>query len=348
MIPQFKACAELFDYAQDKFRRSIRNRKWAGIFAIAVAACGAGAQAQPGKIYRIGFLDSTTPADSSRRIKAFYEELRRLGYIEGTNLVTEYRYARGRLDNLRELADELVQLKVDILVTNSSNITQAAKEASKTIPIVFTSVIDPVKDGFVASLARPGGNLTGFTILAPELNGKRLEILKETFPKITRVGFILIGGSPRGGQRFAELEVAARGMGLRLLSFTHKETEDLEIAFDAAKKGGAQALVWSPTTFLNLNRTRIIELAAKSRLPAIYPGEADAEAGGLMSYGPDFLYRFRRAATYVDKILKGAKPADLPVEQPKKFEFIVNLKAAKQIGLTIPPNVLARADKVIK
>jgi putative ABC transport system substrate-binding protein len=310
--------------------------------------CGAAAQAPPGKVYRIGFLDSTTPADSSRRIKVFQDEFRRLGYTEGTNLITEYRYARGRLDNLRELADELVHLKVDVLITNSSNITQAAKEASKTIPIVFTSVIDPVKDGFVASLAKPGGNLTGFTILAPDLNGKRLELLKEAFPKITRVGFLLIGGSPRGEQRFSELEAAAKGLELRLLPFKHYESEDLESAFHAAKKGGAQALIWSPTTFLNVNLIRIIDLAAKSRLPAIYPSEAHAEAGGLMSYGPDFLYRFRRAAIYVDKILKGAKPAELPVEQPTRFEFVINLKTANQIGLTIPPNVLARADRVIR
>ena len=312
------------------------------------ALCLSAQAQQPGKVHRIGFLDSTTPSDSARRIKVFQDALRELGYVEGKNLTIEYRHAEGRLDNLHELADELVRLKVEIIITNSSNITQAAKDASKTIPIVFTSVIDPIKDGFVASLARPGGNLTGFTILAPELNGKRLELLKEAFPKITRVGFILIGGSPRGGQRFAELEVVAKGLGLWLLSFTHNETEDLESAFEAAKKGGAQALVWSPTTFLNVNLTRIVDLAAKSRLPAIYPSGVHTEAGGLMSYGPDSFYRFRRAATYVDKILKGAKPAELPVEQPMTFEFVVNLKAAKQIGLTIPPNVLVRADRVIR
>jgi putative ABC transport system substrate-binding protein len=240
-----------------------------------------------------------------------------------------------------------VRLKVDVIVTDSSNAIDVAKNETKTIPVVFTSAIDPVGDGQVSSLARPGGNLTGLSLLAPELNGKRLELLKDAFPNVTRVAY-LTRDNARGQQRFREAEVAAKGLGLRLQFLGAKGADDLESAFDTAKRAGAQALIAPPTTFLGTNRVQIIELTTKRRLPAIYPSTNYPETGGLMSYGPDVVDNFHRAAGYVDKILKGAKPADLPVQQPTKFEFIINLKAAKQIGLTIQPNVLARADRVIK
>jgi putative ABC transport system substrate-binding protein len=303
---------------------------------------------QPAKIPRMGVLISTTPAAAARRVETIQRGLRELGYVEGKNIIIEYRYADGKLEPLAELAAELIRLKVDVIVTDTSNATDVLKNATKTIPVVFTRAIDPVGDGQVASLAHPGGNLTGFSILAPELNGKRLELLKEAFPKITRVGFIQRAGSPRNEQRFKEDEVAAKALALQLQTILVKDADDLERAFDAAKKAGAHALTFTPSTFLNTNRQKFINLTAKIRLPAIYPGTEYAEAGGLMSYGPDILDNDRRAAGYVDKILKGTKPADLPVQQPMRFEFVINLIAAKQIGVTIPPNVLVRADKVIR
>jgi putative tryptophan/tyrosine transport system substrate-binding protein len=247
-----------------------------------------------------------------------------------------------------ELTEELVRLKVDIIVTDTSNATQAAKNATKAIPVVFTAANDPVGDGQVASLAKPGGNLTGFSLLAPELNWKRLELLKEVAPKATRIAFLNRLGTTTGEQRFKEAEADAKGLGLQLQFVGAKGSDDLESAFDAAKQSGAQAVIVHPSTFATTNRARIIDLAAKNRLPAIYPSTPYAEAGGLMSYGPDIVDNSRRAAVYVDKILKGTKPAELPVQQPMKFELVINLKTAKQIGLTIPPNVLARADKVIR
>jgi putative tryptophan/tyrosine transport system substrate-binding protein len=312
----------------------------------------AGAQ-QPGKIPRIGFLVSGFPSGAAPRIQAFQQGLYKLGYVAGKTIIIEYRYAEGKLEPLAELADEIIRLKVDIIVTDTSNAIQAVKNATKTIPVVFTTANDPVGDGQVASLARPGGNLTGFSILALDLNGKRLELLKEAFPNISRVGFLTkmgttIGEQRLGEQRFKEAEAAAKGLGLRLQVVGAKGAEDLERAFEAAKRAGVQALLAHPSTFVAINRARIIELAIKNRLPVIYGSREHAEAGALMSYGPDLVDNYRRAATYVDKILKGAKPAELPVEQPTKFEFIINLKAAKQIGLTIPPNVLARADRVIR
>jgi putative tryptophan/tyrosine transport system substrate-binding protein len=247
-----------------------------------------------------------------------------------------------------ELTEELVRLKVAIIVTDTSNATQAAKNATKAIPIVFTAANDPVGDGQVASLAKPGGNLTGFSLLAPELNWKRLELLKEVAPKATRIAFLTRLDTTTGEQRFKEAEADAKGLGLQLQFLGAKGPDDFESAFDAAKQSGAQAVMVHPSTFVVTNRARIIDLTAKNRLPAIYPSTRYAEAGGLMSYGPDIVDNNRRAAVYVDKILKGTKPADLPVQQPTKFEFVINLKTAKQIGVTIPPNVLARADKVIK
>ena len=303
---------------------------------------------QTGKVHRVGVLTSASPSIASRRIQAFQQGLRELGYVEGKNIIIEYRYAEGKLEPLADLADELVRLKLDVIVTDTSMATQAAKNATKTIPVVFTTANDPVGDHQVESLARPGGNLTGFSILALDLNGKRLELLKETYPKIERVAFLTRLGTATGEQRFKEAETAAKGLGLRLQLLGAKGAGDLENAFDAGKRSGAQAVLAHPSTFVATNRARIIELAAKHRLPVIYSGAEAAEAGGLMSYGPDIVDNYRRAATYVDKILKGAKPADLPVQQPMKFEFVINLKTAKAIGLTIPPNVLARADRVIK
>jgi len=308
-------------------------------------------EAQPAeKISRVGLLISARPSTASRRIQAFQRGLRELGYVEGKNIVIEYRYAQGKVELLPQFADEMVRLKVDIIVTDTSYATQAAKNATRTIPVVFTLANNPVGDGQVASLARPGGNLTGLSILTLDLNGKRLELLKEAFPQISRVGFLTRTGlGPGIGQdRFKEAEIAAKGLGLRLEFVGAKDADDLDSALEAAKRAGVQAILAHPSTFVATNRARIIELTIKNRLPVVYGSREHAEAGALMSYGPDLVYNYQRAATYVDKILKGAKPGDLPVQQPTKFEFVINLKTAKQIGVTIPPNVLARADRVIR
>jgi putative ABC transport system substrate-binding protein len=303
---------------------------------------------QPAKIPRIGVLISGRPSIASRRIQAFQRGLRDLGYVEGKNIILEYRYAEGNVESVSDLAADLVRRKVDIIVTDTSNATQAAKDATKLIPIVFTTANDPVGDGQVDSLARPGGNLTGLSILALDLNGKRLEILKEAFPSISRVGFLTGIGSATGEQRFGKAETLAKGLGLQLQYIGAKSGDDLENAFDTAKRAGVQALLAHPSTFVATNRARIIDLSIKNRLPVIYGSGDHAEAGALMSYGPDIVDNYRRAGTYVDKILKGAKPADLPVEQPIKFELVINLITAKKMNVTIPANVLARADRVIK
>jgi len=315
--------------------------------ALLYALCLPAEAQQPGKVPQIGVLVSASASASVSRIHAFQQGLRELGYNEGKNIVVEYRYTEAKLDRLPELVAELVRLKVDVIVTDTSRAIDAAKNATKTIPVVFIGLTDPVGEGQVSSLAQPGGNLTGLSILAPELNGKRLELLKETLPKVMRVAVLTREGD-RERQRFKESEVVAKGLGLRLQFFGAKVADDLDSAFDAVKRAGAQALILPPTTFLLTNRVQFINAAAKNRLPAIYPDSEYVEVGGLMSYGPDILDNWRRATIFVDKILKGKKTAELPVEQPMKFEFIINLKAAKQIGLTIPPNVLARADKVIK
>jgi putative ABC transport system substrate-binding protein len=319
------------------------------LLIIAVIAVGAMAEGQdPGKVPRIGFLASGLRSASAQRVELFQQGLRELGYVDGKNIVIEYRYADGKLEPLSALAAELVRLNVDLIVTDTSIAIDAVKNATQTIPVVFTLATDPVGDRQVASLAKPGGNLTGFSILAPELNGERLELLKEAFPKITLVARITRGASRQAEQRIKDDEVVAKGLGLLLHTVLVKGVDDLEGAFEGAKRAGAQALIFPPSVFLVTNRTRFVNLTAKIRLPAIYPSTPYAEAGGLMSYGPDQIDNYRRAATYVDKILKGSKPADLPVQQPMKFVFVVNLKTAKQTGLTIPPNVLVRADRVIK
>src|SRR5262249_13259646 len=304
---------------------------------------------QPSKVPKIGFLVSPSRLFFSNRIESFQQGLHSLGYVEGKNIVTEYRYAEGKLDRLPELAKELVGVKVDVIVTTSAQGVLAAKNASETIPIVFAASNDPVATGLVDSLARPGGNVTGLSIFASELGGKRLELLKEAVPWIARVAF-LWGASTQASSALTlkETQVAARALGLQCQSIEVRDSKGFDSAFEAATKERAQALLTNPSPVINTHQARIVEFAAKYRLPAMYAGPEFVDAGGLMSYAPDYSAQYRRVATYVDRILKGAKPADLPVEQPKKFEFIINLKAAKQIGLTIPPNVLARADKVIK
>jgi putative tryptophan/tyrosine transport system substrate-binding protein len=304
---------------------------------------------QPKKVPRIGYLSVSSPSAMSTRTEAFRQGLRELGYVEGKNIVIEYRYAEGKFDRLPALAAELVRLKVDIIVTAGPPATRSAKEATVTIPIVFAQDGDPVASGFVASLARPGGNITGLSTLAPELSGKRLELLKEIVPRLSRVAVLGNSTNPANAQVLKETELAAGVFGVKLQYLDVLDPKDIETAFRAASKGRADAVLMTVSGGVVLSqRTQVVELAAKSRLPAMYIIREYVETGGLMSYGVSLIDLDRRAATYVDKILKGAKPADLPVEQPTKFEFIINLTAAKQIGLTIPPNVLVRADRVIK
>jgi putative ABC transport system substrate-binding protein len=333
-----------------KARRKPMKKK---IFLVAVAAFIlasfhlANAQ-QATKVPLIGVLAAPSAAFFSIRIGAFRQGLRELGYLEGKNILIEYRYAEGKLDRLPDLAAELVRLKVDVILTASEFGVLAAKNATSTIPIVFGVAEDAVASGLVSSLARPGGNATGLTVIASDLGGKRLELLKESFPRVVRVAVLWPSGGPRGNTPFTELEAAAKVLGIKLQSLPVRGLDDIDRAFEAAKRLGAQALLTNPNPVINTQGERIIAFAAKNRLPVMYPSSEFVEAGGLMSYAPNYADLFRRAATYVDKLLKGRTPADLPVEQPMKFEFIISLKAAKQIGVTIPPNVLVRADKVIR
>ena len=303
---------------------------------------------QAKKVPRIGFLGSTAPSSVSARVEAFRQGLKELGYVEGKNIAIEYRFGEGKEDRLPNLAAELVRLKVDVIVTAGPASTRSTKEANVTIPIVMGFDNEPVGNGFVASLARPGGNITGLSSLAPEISGKRLELLKEIVPRLSRVAILGSSTTPGDAQALREMELAAGAFGVQLQYLDVPAPKDIETVFRAAGKGRADALLVLASTVFISHRRQIVELAVKSRLPAIYFAPEFVEDGGLMTYSVSITDLFRRAATYVDKILKGAKPADLPVEQPIKFELIINLKAAKQIGLTIPPNVLARADKVIK
>ena len=303
---------------------------------------------QPTKIPRIGFLSATSPSAIAARVEAFRRGLREHGYVEGKNIVIEWRYAEGKLDRLSELAAELVGLKVDVIVSAGPPITRAAKEATATIPIVMAQDTDPVGNGFVASLARPGGNISGLSTLAPEISGKRLELLKEIVPRLSRVAVLGTSTVPGYAQELKEIELAAKALKLQVQYLDVLDSKDIETALRAANKGRAQAFLTLGSAILDSERAHVAGLAVENRLPAIYPQIEYTDAGGLMYYGVNTPELFRRAATYVDKILRGARPADLPVEQPMKFEFIVNLKAAKAIGLTIPPNVLVRADRVIK
>jgi ABC-type uncharacterized transport system substrate-binding protein len=315
--------------------------------ALLFALCfPAGAQ-QPTKVPRIGFLITSSPSTISARLEAFRQALRELGYVDGKNIGIEYRYAEGKIDRLPALAAELVRLNVNVIVTNGSPPTRAAKETTSTIPIVMTQDADPVGSGHVASLARPNGNITGLSNLAPEISSKRLELLKDIVPSLSRVA--VFGTSTQStAQVVRETELAAKAFGVQLQDFDVPDPKDIATAFQAAIKRRAEAVLVLQSGVLNSQRKKIVELAVKNRLPTMYYAAEWVEDGGLMSYGANVTDLFRRAAIYVDKILKGAKPADLPVEQPRKFELIINLKAAKQIGLTIPPHVLARADKVIK
>jgi putative ABC transport system substrate-binding protein len=331
-------------------RRTLRQTALGSIlFAGAVLAVALTVDAQqPKKIPRIGVLVPTSPSLYAARIKAFQQGLHEHGYIEGKNIMLEYRYAEGKVDRFPQLATELVGLKVDVIVTGPEGAVRAAKKASSTIPIVFASVSDPVGGGLVASLARPEGNATGLTIIAPELDGKRLELLKEAFPKVTRVAFFWRIGGPRGNLPFSDTEAVAKGLRVQLQPLGVRNVDDFAAAFETAKRIGIEAILTTPNPTINTVRDGLVDFAAKNRLPAMYATPEFVDAGGLMSYAPSYGDLFRRAATYVDKILKGAKPADLPVEQPTKFQLVINLKTASQIGLTIPQKVLTRADRVIK
>ena len=318
------------------------------ILLLAIFGWGGFADAQQAKkVYRIGYLGSSA-ASSSALIDAFRQGLRERGYVEGKNIVVEARWTEGKTETIPDLTAELVRLNVDMIVTSITLAVQAARKLTATIPIIVVGIGDPVGTGLVASLARPGGNVTGLSSLAPELSGKRVDLLKEAFPKVSRVGVFWNPASTSNALGWKETEAAARPAAIQLKSLEVKSPDDFERAFGIAAKERVNALIVIRDNVFSVGRQQVLAFAAKRRLPAIYPAAEYVEVGGLMSYGPDLPDIFRRAATYVDKILKGTKPADLPVEQPMKFEFIVNLKTAKQIGLTIAPNVLVRADRVIR
>ena len=314
-------------------------------FALGVTA---GAQ-QPKKLPRIGYLSPDDPARESTRSEAIRLTLRELGYVEGKNIVIEYRYADGKLDRFPDLVAEMVRIKVDIIVVASAPGARAAKNATKTIPIVMLVGIDPVEMGLVESFARPGGNITGFTSITGELGGKRLELLKEAVPTIARVAVLYDPANPGGVTVVKEVQTVARPLDLTVQFLEVRSTDGFESVFAALSKERPDGLLVAPAPVMRANENRIVGFALKSRLPSMYYSREAVDAGGLMSYGAaDSADRYRRVAIYVDKILKGAKPADLPVERPTKFEFVINLKTAKQIGLTIPPEVLARANRLIK
>ena len=324
------------------------------IFALSIgsmilALCLSVDAQQPTKVPRIGYLSGSSLSAAAARVAAFQHGLRELGYVEGKNIVIEWRSGEGKLDRNLAYAAELVRLKVDVIVATGATEVRAAREATATVPIVMIRGGDPVGSGFVASLARPGGNITGLATLRPELSGKRLELLKEIVPKLSRVAVFASSESAEYALVLKEIEMAAGPLGVKLQSLNIQSLKDFETAFQAAAKGRADAVLFRVRgPVLSPHRTKVAALAVKSRLPAIYETAEEVEAGGLMSYGVNDNDLYRRAATYVDKILKGRKPADLPVEQPTKFELVINLKTAKQIGLTIPQSLLYRADKVIK
>ena len=315
--------------------------------ALLFALCSSVEAQQSAKVPRIVFLSTASLSSLSPWLEAFRQGLRELGYVEGRNIAIEYRSAEGNVDRLPELAAELARLKVDCIITAGPTPTRAAKQATSTIPIIMTTYGgDPVADGTVASLARPGGNITGLTNVSTDLAGKRLELLKEVIPKLSRVATFSDARSPPPGLK--ETEGAARLLKAQLISLEVRSLDDVENAFRSIAKSRADAFILGGSGFFNTHQKRIVELAAKHRLPGMYIEQEFVLAGGLMTYATSIPDLYHRAATYVDKILKGAKPADLPVEQPTKFELVINLRAAKQIGLTIPQSVLYRADKVIK
>ena len=307
----------------------------------------AGAQ-QPKSLPRIGYLSVLAPPSDAARFEAFLRGLRALGYVDGQSMIIEARYAEGKLARLPDLAGELAHANVDVIVVGGSTAIQAMKNATKVIPIVMAHGSDPVALRYVASLARPGGNITGLTHMAPELGSKRLELLKEMIAGLSRVAVLTDPDTGGHAPQIRELELAAPTLGLQLRAVEVRAPKELDTAFSAMTAGRVGAFISLQQPTLDRLRSRIVDLAARNRLPAMYPNSEYVEAGGLISYAADIVSMFRRSASYVDKILKGTNPADLPVEQPTKFELLINLKAAKQIGLTIPPNVLARADRVIR
>jgi putative ABC transport system substrate-binding protein len=310
------------------------------------ALCYPAAAQQPGKVYQVGFV-STDPLNA-RAWNAFLEGLRERGYIEGRNLVFELRFSDGKAERFAEFAAEMVRFSVDIIIVTTTPAAIAAKNATQTIPILIPTALDPVGAGLVKSLARPGGNITGMSSLHPELSGKRLELLKEVVPGTSRVAVLWNPANPANAPVWKETQAAALALGLQLQSHEVRVPYDFEGAATRIVQGRPDALLVLADSLINMRRQQIAEFATQKRLPSVFASTQGVMAGGLMSYGPSLLDRWRRAATYVDKILKGAKPADLPFEQPTKFELVINLKTAKQIGLTIPPNMLARADRVIR
>jgi putative tryptophan/tyrosine transport system substrate-binding protein len=331
---------------QQSLANSGKRKFVAYTFCAILLALSNAASAQ--QMPRLGFLGTTSPSDISARIEMFQQGLREVGYIEGQNIVIEYRWAEGRPDRLPKLAAELVNLRVDIVVTHGEVAIRTLKQATRTIPIVVGVTGDLVATGHAASLARPGGNITGLVDTSPKLSGKRLEILKEILPTISRIAVLWNGANAVKRLDFKETEAAAQAMGLRLQSLEVKASDDFDGKLKAAMTPRAAALVVLEDALISANRKSIVDFTVNHQLPAMYGAAEMVAAGGLMSYAANVPDLFRRSAWYVDRILKGAKAADLPIEQPTKFELIINLKTAKQIGLTIPPNVLARADKVIK
>jgi putative tryptophan/tyrosine transport system substrate-binding protein len=307
------------------------------------------AEAQPAKkVFRIGLLSGNRPSPMPSNIEAFRQGLRELGYVEGQNISVEYRFAEGKEERYAILAAELVNLGVDVIVTFGTQATVAAKQATSTIPILVGNAGDLVGEGLVASLARPGGNITGFTSVDPDLSAKRLQLLRETLPKVSRVA-VLYHGGPGGDQdELREIQTAAKTLGVQIQPLQVLEPDQFQRSYTAMTKERAQALIVFVGSFTAFHRKELLELAAKIRIPTMCGNPEWSEAGGLISYGNDRRDQFRRVATYVDKILKGTKPADLPVQQPIKYELVINVKTAKEIAVTIPPNVLARADRVIK
>src|ERR1700730_16153042 len=334
----------------DPGHRVMERRTFLGVITGGLLAAPLAAEAQPaGKVPRIGFLSVTSPSDRPPLLDAFRQGLRELGWVEGQNIVIDYRYAEDRVDRLPGLAAELVRLKVDLIVSWGTQGVTAAKDATETIPVVMIAVRDPVGTGLIASLVRPGGNVTGVSGYAGlEIVAKQLVLLKETVPKIRRVAILSNPANAYHQLAIREVNVAARSLGVQLQLLEARGPNEFDGAFAAMAKERVGALLVLSDAVLNSHRTRLADLAARSRLPAAYGVRESVEAGGLMSYGPSFLDLFRRAATYVDKILKGARPGDLPVEQPTKFELVINLKTAKALGLTIPPSLLQRADQVIE
>ena len=336
------------DNRQSKIQKLPRRPKWVELVALVIAFVGLadGVESQqPKKVHRIGYFSISNPSASSASLDAFRHGLRELGYIEGKNIVIEYPSAE---KSLAARAAEIVRLKVDVIVTTGATNTRAAKDATTTIPIVFFQDPDPIGNGFVTSLARPGGNITGLSSMVADLSGKRLELLKEVLPKLSRLAVLGNSANAGNGTQLRETERAAGALGMQLQFLDILSAKDIGVAFQEAIKDRAEAAFVLRGPVISTQRTQLAQHAVKTRLPASYPQSDFVEDGGLMSYGVNLNDLQRRAAVFVDKILKGTKPADLPVEQPMKFDFVVNLKAAKQIGLTIPPNVLVRADRVIK